>query len=351
MPEIKMHDLKKQIRAARADIKNLSRVYLICGGEGYLKRMALDMLLEICVPSALPEFNFSRISGAGCSLKTIIDSAGQLPMMSDRRCVLAEDFSPQGDLSTLEGCLSGLDGGCTVIFYYLNDMQNNASAKKLLEICKKTGSVLQLETPQRPEIIDIILEEAERNGAKINPGDASFLLDWYGADLSGLVGELKKLSSFAGKKSIDKQMIERICPRSLESNAFHIAGNILRGNADEAFRLTENILSRNDPSQDPVALCSCISGSFVDLYRAKAAISDRISMEQTAADYPADYGGGKAFRIKNAFRDCGSYPAALLARYIGLLFSADLKLKSARGDSRVILEQLIAGLCNARFEI
>ncbi|MCL2487014.1 MAG: hypothetical protein FWE86_05375, partial [Oscillospiraceae bacterium] len=89
---------------------------------------------------------------------------------------------------------------------------------------------------------------------------------------------------------------------------------------------------------------------FVDLYRAKSAISSGISVEQTAADYPADYGGGKAFRIRNAFRDCGSYPAPLLERYIGLLFSADQRLKSSRADNKIILEQMIAGLCNARHE-
>lgn len=345
MPEIRMSDLQKQIKADKP-----SRVYLIRGGEGYLKRKALEMLLGACLPSALPEFNFSRLTGDGCTARAIIDAAGQLPMMADRRCVLAEDFVPQSDISPLEDCLTGLRAGCVVIFYYITDMPTTAGAKRLTEICGKTGSLLRLDTPQRPEIIDILLGEAEAAGAKLKPGEAAYLLDWYGSDLSGLVGEVAKLAAFAGKKPVDRQMIEKLCPRSLESNAFHIAQNILRGNADEAFRLTENILAKNDPAQDPVALCACVSGNFVDLYRAKSAISSGISVEQTAADYPADYGGGKAFRIRNAFRDCGSYPAPLLERYIGLLFSADQRLKSSRADNKIILEQMIAGLCNARHE-
>lgn len=345
MPEINLTELSRQLKADKP-----SKVYLIYGGEDYLKRRALHDLLRVCVPAVLPEFNYERIDGERGETGKIVDATGQMPMMADRRCVLVDNLAVSGDDSQIADCIERLQPGCVLILYYSfsDALMNSAGFRKIRDACVKFGSVLKLDAPTRNETIDIISEEAAGMNAAIKPGDAAYLMDWHGADLAGLIGELQKLAAYAGKRAISREMIEELCPRSLESNAFHIAQSILRGNADEAFRLALNILAQEDPKQDAVSVCACIAGNFVDLYRAKAAVSSGISAEEMIAAFPSDYGGARGFKIRNAMRDCARFPISLLKRYIDLIFDADVRLKSARGDKKIHLEQLISRLCLAK---
>lgn len=347
MPEIRMIDLERQLKADKP-----SRVYLVCGNEDHLKRKAVQMLLDRCKPEILPEFNYERIDGEKCSVRDIENAVEQLPQMSRRRCVLIENLAAailSGDsLERLCECIGKSPADCVLIIWQYS--QEGASAvgfRKVTAACQKAGSVLKLNTPQRGELADMLCDRAKEISAKLKREDAVYLVDRYGSDLSGLMGELDKLSAYAGKKVIDRAMIDLLCPQSLEANVFHISQNILRGNRDEAFRLVENLLAQRT---DPIEIYACVVGNFVDLYRAKAAVSANISAAEMIKAFPGEYDGKRDFKIKNAMRDCSGYSIALLRRYLDLLMDTEMKLKGSKADNKICLEQLISRLCLAKSE-
>ncbi len=348
MPEIDMNKLTKQLRSGQ-----LSPVYFIYGTESYTKRTAVEKLLDCCVSPEMADFNYQRFVGDGIDLVEIADAVSQLPMMADYRCVLVEDFdiahAGANDLDILSECISSVPDS-TVLIIWQNDIESPAKDKKVDKIaraCAKHGCTLRFDTPKAGELADILCAKADEIGCRLNKGDAYYLIDRCGRDITALFSELEKLSVYCGKKTITRDAINLVCPPSVEADVFQISKSILSGKSDEAFKVTERLLAQR---VNPIEIFFQLVGNFVDLYRAKAAASTSMSEEEICSLFPDDYTEKRKFRVTNAMRDHSRYSLADIRRYIELLYDAELALKSGRIDRRTCLEQLIARLCAVKKE-
>jgi len=341
MPDIRMNDLEKQLRAGKP-----SRVYFIYGSEVYLKRQAVEKLLAVCVDEDTAGFNYQRFDGSVKAIE-LSDATQQFPMMAMRRCVLVEDYDfskmTDGESAAMEQCISAVPDFCVLIFW-LNDIEagsKQAKVSKYAKLCAKVGSTMLLDTPRTGELAAMLVEQAAASGAKLERPEAYHLLERCGNDMTTLYSELEKLSVYAGKKQITKEMINLLCPPSLEADVFRISRSIIKGDNDEAFRITASLLAQK---VKPISIFMLLSSDFIDLYRAKCAASAGMGLKELTEAFDADY-ARKEFRIKNALKDHTSFSGARLRRYIELLFDAELKFKTARVDQQATLEQLVARLC------
>lgn len=342
MPDIRMNDLEKQLRANKP-----SRVYFIYGSEAYLKRQAVQKLMDACVSEDTAEFNYQRFDGSRTRAVELADATQQFPMMAERRCVLVEDydFTKMTDVEadTLQDCINAVPEFCVLIFW-TNDIDagpRQSKVQKIAKLCSKVGSTMLLDTPRTGELAAMLVERAASIGAKLERPEAYHLLERCGNDMTTLYSELEKLSVYVGKKPITKETIDLLCPPSLEADVFRISRSIIRGDNDEAFRITSGLLAQKT---EPIEIFMLLCSDFIDLYRAKCASSAGMSVKDISSAFDADY-ARKEFRITNAMRDHSSFSGARLRRYIELLFEAELKLKTARTDRKACLEQLVARLC------
>jgi len=342
MSDIRMNDLDKQLRA-----KKPSKVYFIYGSEAYLKRKAVEKLLDFCVDEETAGFNFQRFDGSQLKAVELSDATQQFPMMAARRCVLVEDYDfskiSDSESAAMEQCINCVPDFCVLIFW-INDIEagpKQSKVSKFARLCSKAGSTLLLDTPKTGELASMIVEKAAQDGTKLERAEAYHLLERCGSDLTTLYSELEKLSVYAGKKAITKDMINLLCPPSLEADVFRISRSIIRGDNDEAFRITTSLLAQK---VKPISIFMLLCSDFIDLYRAKCASSAGMGLKELSESFDADY-SRKEFRIKNALRDHTSFSGARLRRYIELLFDAELRFKTARTDPQATLEQLVARLC------
>ena len=84
-----------------------------------------------------------------------------------------------------------------------------------------------------------------------------------------------------------------------------------------------------------------LSMSFVDLSRARAAISAGVETSKAAADFGYK---GREFAMRNAFRDCRKLPQQFLRRALEVLARADFELKSSGNDEKIVLQKTITEL-------
>ena len=68
------------------------RAYLIIGDEDYLKQQYAMLLCEKAVQEAFRALNFEQYAGKNADLRDVFDRAGTLPMLSERRCILVDDY-------------------------------------------------------------------------------------------------------------------------------------------------------------------------------------------------------------------------------------------------------------------
>lgn len=342
MPDIRMNDLDKQLRANKP-----SRVYFIYGSEAYLKRQAVEKLLKVCVDENTASFNYQRFDGKVRAAE-LSDATQQFPMLSDRRCVLVEDYDfariAEGEAAVMEECINEVPDFCVLIFW-INDIEatfKQAKVAKFAKLCANVGSTMLLDTPKTADLVNLLMDRASSVGTRLDRPEAYHLLERCGNDMTSLYSEIEKLSVYAGKKQITKDMINLICPKSLEADVFKISRSIITGNNDEAFRITGNLLAQKT---EPIEIFMLLCSEFVDLYRAKCAVAAGMGFKELLEGFESDYSGNRKFRVERALRDQSSFSGARLRRYIELLFDAELKLKTSRTDRKACLEQLVARLC------
>lgn len=345
MADITMYDLDKQLKAGKP-----SRVYLVYGPEVYMKQQAVNKLLAACVPKELPEFNYQRFDGTHDGFGELPEAIAQFPMMSDRRCVMMEDYdfahAASSDVTMLVDCIKSIPACCVLIIWQNDNAGGDKSSgfKKVLDACKKNGSVLNMTQPKAGDAAKILCQNAERLGVRLSNPDAYYMTELCGADLTNLMSELEKLALIAGRKPITRELIDRYCAPTIEADVYKISRSILSGRSDDAFVMTRRLLAQK---VSPVSIFNAMSGSFLDLYRAKTLARSGAGANEMTELFPGDY-KGRAFRVTNAMRDQEHYSMPLLRKFVTLLFEAELELKGGRSDKAVCLEMLITKLCIAK---
>lgn len=345
MPDINMTELERQLKADKP-----SKVYMIYGTEAWLKRCAAERLLECCVPAEFTDFNYQRYNGRETDISTVLESAILYPVMAARKCVLLEDYdvtkASSEDFELLCRSIEELPDFCVFIIWFnaMDAGDKVARVSKLAQLCRRHGSVIKLDIPRSGELSRMLCDRAAGLGTKLSSSDAYHMIDRCGSDVTHLYSELDKMALYAGKKPITRDMIDSMCPASLEADVYKIAQNILGGRSDEAYRIITTLLSKK---VEPIEIFSQLGTSFIDLYRAKAAVCAGMKLDELIESYSPEY-SGREFRLRNAMRDCDAYSLATLRMFIDLLYSTEQKLKTAKADRRTALEQLVARLCAAR---
>ena len=321
-----------------------SPVYLICGDDGYLRRESLEKLKKKYMPPIMLEFNYNEFDGSECTIDEIAAAAETLPIMTERRMVIVKDLDASAigaeKYRKLEELLSSPYDSCLLIFFNVSVKSSAKSGDKqgaMRALIKKNGTVINCKTPTNAEICSIVLSRAKEIGAEISRNDAAYMIEYCGTDITNLISELAKLSALCGGK-ITRAAIDRNTTRSIDVKGYMLASYIFQGKRREAFETMKDLF---DERTEPVVVLAIMSGSFIDLYRAKLASSSGKNAEDFAALFGSEY-KGKEKRLNYSFRDSRRYSTELLRKWCVLLYETDALLKSSRTDGKILMEELLA---------
>lgn len=346
MPELTETELKKRLSTGE-----VGSLYLLMGEEKYLVKRAARRLIRKAAGEGFQEFNCQEMEG-GVPIDALADAVEVLPLFAQRKCVAVSDLNIEertaDELKKLYELLDDLPASTTLVLWYPTldfDGKKSAKWKKLVQACMEKGAVLSFDRRTAPELIKMLLREAEKAGCTLSRRDAERILDYAGQDVTRLLGEMEKLCAFAlgsareGKvPEITAQSIEDLVPKSTETTAFLMANALTSGNYERAYGLLDALFYQNE---EPIKILGALSASYVDMYRTRTAVESG-KPAQGAAEY-ADY-KRKEFRLRNAERSARSVPTEALRDNLYLLLEADLALKGSRMDGRTVLEELIAKL-------
>lgn len=340
MPEITESALKAQIR--KSDFSNL---YFLYGEEKYLVLHYAQKLMEKAQGTAFEEFNFQRFDGSSASVDQIADAAQALPLMAPRKCVAVSDLNVDGlrapEMHKLEELLSILPETTVLIFYLPTlaaDARKSKKWKQFLDLVDRKGSSVLLKKRTRSELEKLLCAAAEKRGCTLSRPDARKIIDFAGTDLQNLLNEMEKLCSFTAQGKITASAIEQIVVKNLEARVYDLSKAILSRSYDRAYRILALLFDQNE---EPVSVLAVLSSAYLDLYRVRVSVQSGFGALEPAKHF--DY-ARKEFRLTNAERDAKRFSLSTLHDSLNALLRADLALKGARGDRRIVMEKLIAQL-------
>lgn len=340
MPELTESELKKQIEKS-----DFSSLYLLYGEEKHLVEYYAQKLMKKAAGNAFQDFNFQRFEGGTASVDSIAAAVEALPFMAERKCVAVSDLDVEGlragELAKLEQLIEAVPPSTVLIFYLPTvefEPKKAKKWKKFIASVDRIGCTAELKRRSGAELEKLLCAGASKRGCELSRQNAGRIVGYSGNDLQTLMNELEKLCAFAGKGEITAQMIDRLVTKNLEARVYDLSRAILSGRYDRAYEILDLLFYQNE---EPVSVLAVLSSAYVDLYRVRVAVQSGFGATEPAKYF--DY-ARKEFRLTNAERDAARLSSVVLRGSLRALLAADLALKGARGDRRIVMEKLIAQL-------
>ena len=340
MPEITEAELKKQIEKSE-----FARMYFLYGEEKYVMREYAKKLISKAYAGGPRDFNLQRFDGSETDVQQIASAVEAVPVMAGRKCVEVSDLDAgslrSGEAEKLWELFANLPESCVLVMYLPSleaDVAKDRSWKRFLDKANKAGMTVSVSHRSQAQTGKILCSAAQKRGCSMDGKTAAYMLSLCGGGLQNAMNELEKLCSYAGQGEITRQMVDSLTTKNLETRVFDLSKALLAGSYDRAYSILNQLFYQNE---EPVAILTVLSGAYLDLYRVKVSVQSGLTAMEPARHF--DY-ARKEFRLSNAERIAGSYSVPVLRRSLDALCQADLALKSARGDRRLVLEKLLAKL-------
>ena len=330
-------------KALRAHIKAQSFLpcYLFVGEEDYLKKLYLDKLVDAAADKAFASFNVERFDGKSVDLRDVFDLAATMPMMADRRVIVVDDMKLDPisgrDLQLLTDGLSSLPDTAIVLFLQTLNPVSKKTGKKVRDLFQKYGAVCELQKRSGQELYRPLIASASKQGCVLSPAMAQYFVSCVGDDFHMLIQELQKVCAYA-QGEITKAHIDAVATKTLDAKVYGLARFLLQQDFDKAYGVLDTLLQMR---VEPYYILGALNGAYIDLYRAKVAVSCGGSVQSLIGAYGYK---GREFAIQNAARDAAKLTLPQIRRALDTLKEADRKLKSTGESGALVLEQLIVRL-------
>lgn len=322
--------------------KEFYPIYLVCGDEDYLKKFYIDLIASKAVEPAFESFNLQKFEGKNLDLADVFEQASIMPMMSDKRCIIVEDYKLESinerDLSLIYAYVESSPETSIVIFHQKNAEFSLTKAKKAADIISKHGAVCVLDKRKGNDLIKPLMSSATKQGCTLTIPMANYLVGVVGDDFNVLVNELQKVCGYAGEGEITKSHIDAVAVKTDEAKIYDLTKALMQKDFDKAYKVLHTLLKSKIK---PEYILGTIISTYVDMYRGKVSVS----CGERADVLATDFGYGKrAFALANAARDSSKIDLPTLRRCLDVLSEADMKLKKSFDDETIVLEQLMVRL-------
>ena len=328
----------------RAHIKSgeFYPIYLICGDEDYLKKTYTDMIAAKNVEPAFESFNLQKFDGKGLDLVDVFEQASIMPMMSDKRCLIVEDYKLEGandrDISNITAYAESCPDTSIVIFVQKNPEFSLTKAKKAADIISKHGAVCILNKRTGNDLIKPLISSANKHGCILSTQMANYLVSQVGDDFNVLINELSKVCSYCGEGEITRAHIDAVTVKTDDAKIYALTKALTAKNFDEAYNVLHSLLRQKI---EPEYILGVIVSSYVDMYRAKVSLAGGHKADALSVDFAYK---NRAFALSNAARDSSGVDIDIIRKCLEELAKADRELKGGSGMPALVLEQLIVRL-------
>lgn len=309
-------DVKALERAL--DQERAASVYLLVGSDVTERSHALTRLQSRFVDPKLAEWCVISVDGTDATGSDVLDMVSTPPFIGDRRVVIVRSAQALVDEEALAAYVeSPADFSVLVLVADAVDKR-----RKLYQLIKKHGIVMEFETPAAEQMPAIVARMAKERHVALDPAAAALLSVRAGDDMSRVRSELEKLALYAGDGGrVTLEEADRLVARGLPTLGqyaiFDFVDALAEGNGALALRRLDELLRCGEPA---LIVLTMIARQFRLLLAALAwqggspkALAKEMGLR---SEYPAKKAFGQARRwshreVTDALDACAACDAAM----------------------------------------
>ncbi|MBE6750175.1 MAG: DNA polymerase III subunit delta [Ruminococcaceae bacterium] len=330
---------KKTLQAEK-----LLPVYILFGEDSYLKKNYTEKIAAL-ITETDDIFNFAKFT-KDSALQEVYDSVMQFPFMSDKKCVILDDFDfedcSKTDFENLVELISSVPDTTVFVLVFESvqfDHKKNQRFKKMVTAAEKIGgAAVNLAHRSVAELSRMLCDGAKKRGVRMDSSVARYLIEVAGEDINLLRNELYKLCAYCKNGVILKEDVDNVSVKTIEASVYNLSKHIFDCNISSAINLLDELMFMK---LEPMSVFYSISSCYVDMQRIFAARKQGVGITEVAEHFGY---GNKAFLLEKAAQSLKKFNETKLNLSFDELIKADKRLKSTGADQRTVLEELIVRL-------
>lgn len=324
-----------------------NKIYFVYGKDIIIINKFIDVLINKFSDKNNMCFNVHEFEGDKINIKDLENSLEILPLMSNKKIVIIKNLDinkiSSTDYDKLKELIQELSDKFILLFIYKTEINISSSKyKSFLKLIDKNGVIFNSDFKDKDSIIDYMIKYAKKNDCIISRDLCEFIIDKSSLDISLITLELDKICNFTFNGKIDFEKVKELLSDNTENNSFELANSILMGDINSSLIILNNLFNKKI---DPLMVLGSLNMSFIDLYISKVARENGFSYNKILDNFNYK---GKDFRVKKSYINCVNFSKLYLINCIDILMDIDLKLKTCKLDSKILLEKSIIKMVNCR---
>jgi DNA polymerase-3 subunit delta len=315
--------------------KKIAPLYFLYGEESFLLEETITSLKESLVDPNLLHFNYTVFNGRESTAQDIVTSAKTHPLSGGYRMVVVKeadklkssgkDFTTYFNHPSLTTCL--------VFCGEKLSLKSNP-----LSAFKKKGVLVRFYHPYDREMPGWIKTIAQFFNKKVSGSAVALLSTELENDLQTLYKEVEKIAAYVGTREvIEVDDVKEVVSVNRGTTVFTLTDRIADRDKEGALSTLKQLLAAGEP---PLKILTMITRQVRMLAQANEMLGRGLSKTEVGKNL-----GIRDFYLKDFIRRARVFSRTQGERSIHSLFHTDWKLKSSRVDKKIVLEDLISGLC------
>ncbi len=253
---------------SRIKNKNLAGTYVFYGEEAYLRERTIEEMRQMAVPHSAESFNLNLFDSS-VSPEDLAQAVNSLPMLCEYRVVIVRDVDlyklQEGLQRSFISILEDVPEYCVLIFVYDALPYKTDARKKIHGVLKKHALTVEFALNDAARLVPWIKRHFKSEGLEIGTQDAQYLIFMVGRQMTGLLGEIGKLSAYSTGGVITKDDIDKVVVPGIEAETFSLVRYICRGEHGKAFELLGQLFEQHT---DAAAILGAIGWQLRRIYTA-----------------------------------------------------------------------------------
>ena len=218
-------------------------------------------------------------------------------------------------------------------------VENEVEKNSIYNTIEKIGIVCNFEEQKPFQIIKRL--KAICNSYKVNVDESTlqYLIESCGTNMQDLINEIRKLIEYAGENGkIQKQDIDKLCIKKIESIIFDLTDNLGQKKVKEALEVLYNLIASKEPIQK---ILITLYNHFKKIYITKMALNTNKDLASSLNLKP-----NQMFLVNKYKLQAKGFKTSELRKIIQELEDLDYHYKIGLIDLNVGLEAILCVYCS-----
>ncbi len=338
----------------------LRPAYVFVGDEVFFRDQCRQALLAHLVSADLRDFSLHDLDLAETSVAELIDRARTPSLMAPFQVFFIRGVknlygrgSHADDFAAIEAYVKDPNPAAVLIFVADHisipadarrmDMQDRDRYERIRETLGEFCGMVELARVEESDGIRWVVEQAQKEGVKIEPDAARELIDSLGADMMLVSRELEKLILYAGeRKQITLGDVETMVLAAKQRSLYELTDAISAKDKARALSVLDAMLSSGEGDDAAIGHLYMLARTF----RQMLVILEK-GVRDSRTIWQALWQGFRLppFAAEDIIRQARRYKSRReLTRALKLVARADLELRSNPPSKRLVLERLVMRL-------